>query len=55
MQIDEPLVPADMTKRLALEAQIADVLGARYFFDRNRPDIAFEHPVAFKAVLARRE
>jgi hypothetical protein len=51
VQIDEPLVPADMSKRLQLEARIADVLGAHYFFDRNRSDIEFAHPAAFKAVL----
>lgn len=51
LRIDEPLVPADMTKRMELEARIADVLGAHYFFDRNRSDITFEHPPAFKAVL----
>jgi hypothetical protein len=51
VQIDEPLVPADMSKRLQLEARIADVLGADYFFDRKRSHIEFAHPAAFKAVL----
>jgi hypothetical protein len=50
LQIDEPLVPTDMTKRLELEARIADALGATYFFDRNRA-LDFAHPPAFKALL----
>jgi hypothetical protein len=49
--IDEPLVPDDMTKRLEAEARIADALGARYFFDRDRNDLTFEHSPKFKAVL----
>lgn len=51
LMLDEPLAPDDIPARLELEAQIADVLGARYFFDRDRKDLAFEHPPAFKAVL----
>jgi hypothetical protein len=58
VQLEEPFVPKDMTKRLELEAQIADVLGAGYFFDRDRKDIEFGHPDAFQTVidkLARRK
>ena len=51
VQLDEPLMPKDMTKRLELEARIADVLGASCFFDRNREGIEFAHPPAFQAVL----
>jgi len=51
VQLDEPLAPKDMTKRMELEARIADALGASYFFDRDRKDIEFAHPPAFQDVL----
>jgi hypothetical protein len=49
--LDEPLVPDDIAARLAVEARIADVLGAQYFFDRDRNDLAFAHPPGFAAIL----
>jgi len=53
VRIDEPVIPADMTARLALEAKIADALGPTLFFDRHRPDVQFEHLPEFRAELER--
>lgn len=53
LRVDEPVVPSDMDARLALEARIADALGARFFFDRHRTDLAFAHVPAFHDALER--
>jgi hypothetical protein len=34
--LDEPVVPQDMDQRLRTESELADRLGAKYFFDRGR-------------------
>ncbi|WP_334416724.1 MULTISPECIES: hypothetical protein [unclassified Bradyrhizobium] len=39
--LDEPVVPKDMDGRLQKERKLADILGAQYFFDRNRADLKF--------------
>lgn len=45
LRLTEPVEPADMEQRLGREAQLADALGAQYFFDRRRPEAEFK-PVA---------
>lgn len=42
IRLNEPLLPEDMGQRLKAESQLADILGAKFFFDRNRTDIKFE-------------
>jgi hypothetical protein len=41
IQLDESPVPDDMDARLAKEAELADRLGAEFFFDRRRDDVEF--------------
>jgi hypothetical protein len=40
--LSEPTVPENMEQRLQAESQLADILGAKFFFDRNRTDLKFE-------------
>jgi hypothetical protein len=36
--LKDPLIPADLKARVALERKIAAELGAEYFFDKAEPD-----------------
>lgn len=55
IRIDEPVVPADMNRRLEKETQLADALGAQYFFDRNRTGVQFQPVPALLEALNRKE
>jgi hypothetical protein len=41
IELDEPPETDDLDARLEKEADLADRLGAEFFFDRNRPDVEF--------------
>jgi|SRR6476661_34523 len=40
--LNEPVIPDNMEQRLQTESRLADILGAKYFFDRNKTDLNFE-------------
>jgi hypothetical protein len=40
--LNEPVIPDHMEQRLQTESQLADMLGTKYFFDRNKTDLNFE-------------
>ncbi len=53
VQLDGEPIPADMDERLAVEAHIAQQLGAEYFFDRARGAGPRRAVPAFQAALER--
>jgi hypothetical protein len=40
--LDEPAIPEDMNERLQTEADLAELLGSKYFFDRNKYEAEYE-------------
>ncbi|EDX71720.1 hypothetical protein MC7420_2386 [Coleofasciculus chthonoplastes PCC 7420] len=40
--LNEPVLPDNMEQRLHSESQLADLVGAQFFFDRNRTGLQFE-------------
>jgi hypothetical protein len=51
LHLDDPVVPLDMNDRLRKEAELAELLGVEYFFDRNRKDLRFRQVPALLATL----
>jgi hypothetical protein len=51
--LDGNVVPEIMDQRLQVEAEISDVLGSQYFFDRNQTDIEFQPVPDLVSVLGR--
>jgi hypothetical protein len=59
LRLEDPVVPVNMNDRLRKEAELADLLGAQYFFDRHRKDLQFRQVpsllAALEALAARRD
>jgi hypothetical protein len=53
VQLDEPVIPEDITARLQREREIADLLGPQYFFDGDRPELEFQVVPQLAAALTR--